>query len=991
MVRHRFLLHLCTVLCIGLYAGPGSALSDPKSPQQTLRVVTDNNYPPYAVIGLDGQPEGYTVDLWRLWERKTGVRVDFKAIQWSEAQKSMQDGRADAIDLIFRTPVREQLYDYSEPHATLPVNIYVDASIQGVRSPTDLLGFTIGVQRGDACIDELARLGITSLAAYPNYQGILGAAQAGDIKIFCMDEAPASYYLYLHRDKLRFSQAFKLYEGQFHWAVNKGDKATLALINRGMAMITAKEREALQQKWFSQPFEFRPYLRMLAGASMVLMLAFAAAAAWIWTLRRSVQSRTAEIRQANQQLKAERAMLRTIVDKSPDGIALKSRDGVYLDCNAGTEMRLGLTREAIIGKTDEQLFADQQLAAEIHRTDLEVMRTGQALKYEQRLGLNNGEMRDLEVVKVPVNDEQQQVAGVLVVVRDITERLLAEHELRIASVAFQSHNGLMIVSALGVIERVNGAFTVITGYPPEEAIGKTPRILRSGLHPPDFYQAMWAAVLRDGRWHGEVVNRRRDGTLSTARLSITAVTDQQGSTAHFIGDLQDISAEKQAREEAERLKLYDPLTALPNRRLLEDRMRLATKLSEDRGEYGTLIMLDVDHFRHINDSLGHGFGDHLLAEIAKRIVAVSGEGETLARFSGDAFVLLKESLGSDQQLAARQALALADAVRLAIAAPYNLDGHKIVATGSFGVTMFLGTQVATDVLLRQAELAMYKSKNGGHNLVSFFEESMQQEIDRHRWLEQELREALAQEQFTMHYQLQVDAAQQPCGAEALIRWNHPVRGVVSPAEFISLAEETGLIEPMGHWALSTVCDQLARWAQDEVFCHMTLSVNVSPRQFKSDTFVGEVIAQVQRSGAPIGRLKLEVTESVAIDSFDDSIAKLQALRELGCLISLDDFGTGNSSLNYLTRLPLSQLKIDKSFVDNLPQSSADSMVAQAIIAMGHGLGLDVIAEGVETAEQKVCLEGMGCRLFQGYLFGRPVPSKALEQSVRDLLSRRSVA
>ena len=952
--------------------------------ETSLRVVTDNNYPPYVFKDAEGQPAGYIVDLWRLWEQKSGERVDFKAMQWDEAQRAMHDGQADVIDMIFRTPVREQLFDYSLPYATLPVGIYVDASIHGVKSIRELAGFTIGVQRGDACVDKLSNLGITHLAAYPNYEGILAAAQAGDIKIFCMDEAPASYYLYLFRDKLRFSRAFKLYEGQFHWAVNKGDLASSTLVTRGMALITAEEREALREKWFSQPFEFRPYLRMLLLGGLAAVAFLSVAGLWIWMLRRSVRARTAEIRLANNALRSEKARLRTIIDNSPDGIALKDSDGVYLDCNAGVEAELGLSREQIVGKSDAQIFSDDELVAAIRSKDHLVMSAGQPLQYDYTFKGSSGEMRDMEVVKVPIQDNDGQSTGVLMVVRDITERRRSERELRIASVAFESHDALMIVSPYGTIERVNAAFTRITGYSPQEALGKTPNLLKSGLHPSTFFETLWQTLLHEGHWQGEVVNRRRDGALYTVRLSVTAVKDSQGQVTHYIGDLQDITDEKRAREQAERLKLYDPLTDLPNRSLLEDRMRRALDASEERGELGALTILNLDFFSKVNDSLGHAFGDRLLVEVAQRIRSAVGEGATVARFSGDTFALVAEGLGLDRTPAALQALATAEAVRRAIELPVNVEGHKVVATASLGTTLFSGHALAPDVLVRQAELAMYKSKNAGRNLVRFFEDAMQQEIDRHRWLEEELREAVAQGQCMLHYQVQVDAKQQPIGAEALIRWIHPKRGVVSPAEFIPMAEETGLIEQMGHWALATVCDQLALWAQDEELRNLTLAVNVSPRQFKAETFVQDVVGQIERSGAAVERLKLEVTESLAIDSFDDAIAKLQALRRAGCVISLDDFGTGNSSLNYLTRLPLSQLKIDKSFIDALPESMPDALVAQTVIAMGHGLGLDVIAEGVETPAQHTCLMAMGCQAFQGYLFGRPLPAPDFEHAVRQL-------
>lgn len=965
------ILHAFTV-----WAEPASAVS--------LRVVTDNNYPPYVVTNADGQPEGYIVDLWRLWEKKTGVKVEFKAMQWADAQRSMLEGQADVIDMIFRTPVREQLYDYSQPYATLPVNIYVETSINGVREAKDLAGFTVGVQRGDACVDKLASLGVYSLAPYPDYTSILAAAQKGDIKMFCMDEAPASYYLYLYRDQRRFARGFQLYEGQFHWAVNKGDHATFALVNRGMALITTAEREALRSNWFSQPFEVRPYLKILISVVLAALGVLLAAAVWIWMLRRSVRMRTTEIRDANRELSAEKARLRTIVESSPEAIALKDRSGIYVECNAAAQSQLGLSRDQIVGRTDAQIFDDPQLAASARERDLQVMGSGNPLHYDQEITTAAGAVRELEVVKVPIYGEKAQVSGVLVMARDVTELRMSERELRIAAVAFQSHDGLMIVKAGSLlIERVNAAFTRITGYAPEEVLGCSPQILKSGLHPPLFYEEMWQALQQRGHWDGEIVNRHREGHFFTSRMSITAVKDVQDRTMRYIGHLQDISAEKLAREQAEQLRLYDPLTALPNRLLLEDRIQHALSVSDECREYGAVVMLDLDHFRNINDSLGHGCGDKVLVETAHRIRTAIGEGNTLARFSGDTFVVVIENLSGEEQLAAWQALVLAEAIRRAIEAPITLDGRKLVTTASIGTTLFFGLGTDRDTLLRQAELAMYKSKSGGRNVVHFFEDAMQQEMDRHRWLEDELREALAREQFALYFQVQVDVLGRPIGAEALIRWIHPERGLVSPAQFIPLAEETGLIEGIGRWALAAACDRLAAWACDAALQHLTLAVNVSPRQFKSERFVDDVMAEIRRSGAPVNRLKLEVTESLAIDRFDDSILKLQALVSQGCEISLDDFGTGNSSLNYLTRLPLSQLKIDKSFVDKLPQTRADALLTQTIIAMGHGLGLKVIAEGVERETQRACLVEMGCQYFQGYLFGRPQPATDFEQALRE--------
>lgn len=956
---------------------------------RNLRVVTDNNYPPYVFPGLDGSPQGYAVDLWKLWSQKTGVTVDFHAMQWEVAQQTLLDGRANVIDMIFRTPARERLYEFSPPYAVLPVGIFVDTSINGIVDTASMQGFAVGVQSGDACVDTLTGLGIGNLVPYTNYEAILSAARASEIKMFCMDETPANYYLYLYRDQLRFSKAFTLYSGAFHWAVKKGDTDTFELVRDGMAMITASEREALQKKWFSQPIEFRPYLRVVLFVIGVALVVLGAAMLWIRFLRRLVHARTAEIRQKNEaleqaahELMLEQAQLRALFDSSPDGMALKDRDGVYIDCNAGAERVFGRPREQIIGYTDDQLFEDKAFVAFVRQDDEDILRHGQRRTYEKEFKTLDGTTCESEIVKVPVRAANGLIEGVLVVAYDITERRQAERELRIAAVAFESQDGMMITNARGVIERINAAFARMSGYTSAEVVGQSPRFLKSEVHAPTFYKTIRDALRSKGYWAGEIANRHRNGGLFITRLSITVVPDRHGRPLHYVCNFQDISAEKQAQELAEHLKLFDQLTNLPNRILLEDRITHALANSTELGEFGAVMMLDLDFFHKVNDSRGHAIGDQLLIEVVQRMQTLARDGETLGRFTGDSFVLMLENLGLDRQAAAAQAQAVAEALRQTVAEPMMINGHRIVCTASIGVTLFCGQQTLPDTLLRQAELAMYKSKRLGRNAVRFFEDAMQSELDRRNLLEEELREALRQHQLTLYYQIQVDAAGHSIGAEALVRWIHPVRGVVPPTAFIPLAEETGLIEPIGRWALTTACRQLARWAHQDGFRHLSLAVNVSPRQFRSEHFVQDVLDELENTGAPVDKLKLEVTESLAIDDFEASVTKLQQLKASGIRISLDDFGTGNSSLNYLTKLPLAQLKIDKSFVDELPASHRDAMVAQTIIAMGRGLELDVIAEGVETRAQHEYLVAQGCHAFQGYLFGKPQPADAFEATVR---------
>lgn len=958
-----------------------------------LRVVTDNNYPPYAFQDTEGKPQGYVVDLWRLWESKTGVEVDLQPMQWSAAQRAVLDGRADVIDMIFRTPVREQLYDYSPPYAKLPVGIYVDTSINGIHDVSSLQGFAVAVQRGDACVDKLAGLGIDNLIPYPDYEAIMVAAQSDEIKVFCMDEYPAGYYLYLFRDQLAFVKAFTLYEGQFHWAVNSGDREAFALVSHGMSLITPAEREALNEKWLKQPIQFQPYIRLVLSVVPGALVVVALALLWIRILSRQVSARTAELRHKNEQLERtshelviEKAQLRSIVDNSPDVMVLKDGGGVYIDCNAGFLEMAGVSREKVIGYTDDDIFVDRHLIALIKESDEDVLSADQPSKYETTVVSRAGGKTEWEVIKVPIHAEAGgKPTRLLGVARDITQRRRADEERRIAAVAFESQDGMIITDARGVIERSNAAFSRISGYPQSETVGRTPKILGFRHQDRNIEKEMWACLKRDGYWAGEVTCNHRNGNGFEARLSVTAVSDEEGRTVHYVGNLQDISEEKRARELAEHLKRFDHLTDLPNRTLLEERMVLAVENRAKVKSYGAVVMLGLDSFQRINNTRGHAFGDLVLLEAAKRIRPAAHGSDNLYRFSGDCFVLLVENLGPDRHRAIRRVQFISDAIRLSLVEPMVIDTQRVVCTASIGIALFFDRQVSPAALLCQAELALFKSKSGGRDQVNLFEDAMQSEIERRSWMESELREVITRNQLELYYQIQVDTQGRPIGAEALIRWIHPDRGVIPPMEFISLAEETGLIVPVGEWVITSACKQLALWERQEGLRHLTLAVNVSPRQFKSGYFVETIEAAVRHADISTCKLKLEVTESLAIDDFDASIAKLERLKAGGFKVSLDDFGTGNSSLNYLTKLPLTQLKIDKSFVDHLPSSHRDAMVAQTIIAMGHGLGLDVIAEGVETKAQYRFLVEHGCHAFQGYLFGKPMPLAEFEAAVREVL------
>jgi diguanylate cyclase (GGDEF)-like protein/PAS domain S-box-containing protein len=440
----------------------------------------------------------------------------------------------------------------------------------------------------------------------------------------------------------------------------------------------------------------------------------------------------------------------------------------------------------------------------------------------------------------------------------------------------------------------------------------------------------------------------------------------------------DITERKHADEKIQHLAFYDHLTDLPNRLLLLDRLKQALVSSARNSRAGALLFIDLDNFKNLNDTLGHDMGDMLLKQVTQRLASCIRAGDTVSRLGGDEFVVMLVDMSEQLIEAATQTEAVGEKILASLSQPYQLDRNTYRCTASIGVTLFSGTEQATDELMKQADIAMYQAKKAGRNALRFFDMQMQENISARVLLEGELQNALEFRQFHLYYQIQVNSSNHPLGAEALIRWIHPARGLVSPAQFIPLAEETGMILPIGQWVLETACAQLKTWQHEATTRELTLAVNVSARQFRQADFVAQVQSAVQRHAINPKLLKLELTESLLQENIEDTIATMNKLNEIGVQFSLDDFGTGYSSLQYLKRLPLDQLKIDQSFIRDIATDGSDIAVVRATVAMARSLELDVIAEGVETEEQRQLLLSNGCSNYQGYLFGKPVPIEQFE-------------
>jgi diguanylate cyclase (GGDEF)-like protein/PAS domain S-box-containing protein len=563
---------------------------------------------------------------------------------------------------------------------------------------------------------------------------------------------------------------------------------------------------------------------------------------------------------------------------------------------------------------------------------------------------------------------------------DLTDTKLAEVELKIAATAFESQSGMMVIDADQSILRVNKAFEKITGYSLNEVKGKNVAFLNSGQQNEVFYQEMWNDINSKGFWEGEIWNRRKNGEVYPESLNITSVIKDNNIPSYYVGTFNDITSAKTAAEEIQNLAFFDSLTRLPNRRYLSDQLSHALAVSKRSSQGGALLFLDLDHFKTLNDTLGHDAGDLLLKKVAERLILCVRESDTVARLGGDEFVLLLEGLSEKGIDPVDQIEEIGFKILTALSQPYELNGNSYFSSSSIGITLFGSHQSDANVedLLRQADIAMYQAKASGRNTLRFFDPEMQNAISARASMEIELRAAIKENQFHLYYQPQVDNTGNIWGVEALIRWQHPTKGIVSPIEFIPLAEDTGLIIAIGQWVLETACAQLLAWQKDKPMQHLSISLNVSAKQFHQPNFVSQVKAVIKRYGVNPNLLKLELTESSLLVDVDNTIAIMNELKEVGLRFELDDFGTGYSSLQYLKRLPLSQLKIDQSFVRDIAIDSSDRAIVLTIITMAHTLGLEVIAEGVETEVQRQYLLENGCMNFQGYLFSKPLPIDQLE-------------
>lgn len=660
--------------------------------------------------------------------------------------------------------------------------------------------------------------------------------------------------------------------------------------------------------------------------------------------------------------------LQEFLDSLEDHAWLKSPEGIYILCNKAVEKAWGLSAQQILGCDDYQLF-DDELARKFISADQWVIDNQSQLVVEECSSTDEDQSEVwLETIKAPIYSASGQLLGTMGMTRNVTRRRQLENQLNLTTQIFNhSHEGVMITDDKANVIDVNAAFTAITGYQADEVIGRNPRILRSGHHDDAFYQAIWHNLSQNKSWKGEFLNRRKDGSLYPQLSTITPVFDDHQQVKNYLCVFEDISLRKAHEAKLEQMAYFDPLTELPNRtNLLQEIAHQIKRYNSTKLNFATLF-LDIDHFKHINDSFGHYYGDQVLVELANRLKLCLKETDHIARIGGDEFVILLTKLPPEQSLAP-----ILDNIFSVFERYFDFGEESLRLSTSIGIANYPQDGQTPEALLKNADTAMYLAKKNGRNGYAFYSPELTDVAISRVRLQSALYQGVELKQFSLVYQPQFNLHNQTLlGFEALIRWHHPQLGLVSPDEFIPMAEKSGAIQSIGEWVLRTACQQAKQWL-DAGYLLDKLSVNVSAIQLKQSNFIEMLIRILSESQLPAHKLEIEITEGFLIENKQKAIHDLQQIAELGVGIALDDFGTGYSSLSYLKGLPLQKLKIDRSFINDIPDDKESNAIVAAILAMGNSLSLIVTAEGIEDEKQMSYLDQIGCHFGQGYYLGRPL-------------------
>lgn len=933
---------------------------------------------PKIFANAQGHPDGLFVDLLEGIARNQQWSLEYVFCEWQKCLADLESGRIDLLPDVAWTAERAELFDFHREaalHSWSQLYSRPGANYQSV--------FQLEVKRvallersvQQAEFEEMMEdFGISvSIVGVSHYDRAFELLQQGDVDVAVVN---FQYGAYRAADYGLELTPIVFQPVSLFFAATRGRHGSiLDAIDQQLNLWRQSPRSyyfTVIDRWQppSQPVRLPTvvwWIMAFLGAVLSILLA---AAFW---LRREVERKT-------QALRLNEQKLNTILDSVGAYIFIKDTSFRYQYVNRLFKERTRSIGVDLLGKRDEEVFGSET-AALLHKTDVAVFDQARPLTVEETLPGQNGETeRTYLSVKIPLRNEKGVLYGLCGISTDITDRKQAEESRRLAATVFQSQEAMVIADASRIILDSNTAFCEMTGYSAQVLNGRRLDHLVSRHQDKTFYQTVWSAVLRVGHWRGHLWLRTRKGKDLPVRMMVSAVVDASEKVSHYVLTLHDVTEERVNEERIRKLAFTDTLTGLANRHALLDRLDSLQTAGVDSPV--ALLILDVDDFKDINDILGHDKGDDILRQIATRLKRLLVD-DLVVRLASDEFAVLRfeEHCANRPDINDRM-LAYCNRIKSELEEEYDLGNDRYRCSVTVGLSLWEpGQRAKLNDLLKQADLALHQAKESESRGIQLYTPALQLALRARYDLEMELRQAIEKDEFHLVYQPQVDGQGKPCGVEALIRWQHPERGIVSPADFIPIAEHSGLIIPLGRWVIAQSCRQLAIWSKDQSMAELSCAVNVSARQFRAMDFVEHLAAMLEETGVPAQRLKIELTETLLLDDIEGAVEKITALNQLGVNVSLDDFGTGYSSLSYLKRLPLTQLKIDQTFVSDIMRDTTAAMIARSIIGLGDSLQLDVIAEGVETMAQFEWLREAGCNAYQGYLFARPIEAAQVESWV----------
>jgi len=759
---------------------------------------------------------------------------------------------------------------------------------------------------------------------------------------------------------------------QLSFGIQKNLSPLVSLFNRALDSISEEEKRRIIDTWGEEKYKDKIDYELVVNTFIVLLIIILIIIFWNRKLTKEIKQR----KKAEDSLRQSEAHFRTIFNEMPLGLA-------RVDSLTGTIYQVNPHYEQVVGRSKDVLASIDWMSI-THPDDIQkdldnmaLMNSGKTTGFNmnKRLIRSDGSIAWINMTVASMSVEDRSKPRHLVILEDITERKAVDDQLKLAETVYQNTTqAIMVSDADNLIVAVNPAFTNLTGYGIEDVKGKTPNILKSDRTQKKLYSEMWESITSTGKWYGEIWNKKKNGDEYAEHLIINTIFDGEGEVVNRVGLFSDITEQKLANEKIWKQANFDSLTQLPNRNMFGDRLSHEIKISQRTTKPLALLFLDLDRFKEVNDALGHDKGDQLLIEAANRIYNCVRDSDTVARLGGDEFTVILPEL-DDTLHVERIAQDIIETLNM----PFILGVEEAYVSASIGIALYPNDANKIDTLMKYADQAMYLAKGNGRNQFSFFTESMQMQASYRHQLMVDLHFAIKEKQLELYYQPIIDLRSgQIIKAEALLRWIHPTRGMISPVEFIPLAEESGLIIDIGNWVFFQATEKIKDWQLNQAF-DIQISINKSPIQFRSITDHLDWIDHLNEQGIKGNRLVIEVTESLLVDNTETVQKQLIGFRDNGIQVSIDDFGTGYSALSYLNKFDIDYLKIDRSFISNLAAGSNELILCEAIIVMAHKLGLQVIAEGIETEAQQQLLINAGCDFGQGFLFSKPVPVEDFEK------------